>query len=107
MKTRLLVLLAGTFVIFSVVRCFAGSTPFYEAHCKELLPVFTLGENSKPTKDQESVLCACIWNDLDEADRVTSEKIHQGKEAQISAPEKQVFITHFGEVVDKCGGMKL
>jgi len=86
-KTRLLVLLlVGVFMALPIARCFADS-PHYEAHCKEPLPVFTLGENSNPTKDQESALCACIWNGLDQSDRVTSENIRQGKESQVSASD--------------------
>ena len=36
------------------------TAPHYEAHCAEHLPVFTLGENSHPTKAQEAALCACV-----------------------------------------------
>jgi hypothetical protein len=105
-KTRLLVLLAGAFMALPIARCFADS-PHYEAHCKEPLPVFTIGENSNPTKDQESALCACIWNSLEQSDRVTSENIRQSKESQVSASELQDFIRSFRDALEKCGGMKL
>ena len=29
--------------------------------CDEFIPVFTLGENSNPTKIQREKLCLCIW----------------------------------------------
>jgi hypothetical protein len=106
-KTRLLVLLlVGVFMTLPIARCFADSL-LYEAHCKEPLPVFTLGKNSNPTKDQESALCACIWNGLDQADRVTSENARQGKESELSTSELRMFAARFGDVVRKYGGMKL
>ena len=81
--------------------------PFYEAHCKEPLPVFTLGENSNLTKDQEIALCACIWNNLGKWERETSEKIAKGKESEISWLNKRAFPARFGAAMEKCGGMKL
>jgi hypothetical protein len=100
------VLLVGVFMALPTARCIADSS-LYEAHCNEPLPVFTLGENSNPTKEQEAALCACIWNGLAQSDRVTSENIRQGKESQVFASELQAFMGHFGDVLEKCGGMKL
>lgn len=80
---------------------------FHEVHCKEPLPVFTLGANSNPTKDQESALCTCIWNNLGRWERETSEKIAQGKESEISWLNKHGFPDRFGSALEKCGGMKL
>ena len=81
--------------------------PFYEVHCKEPLPVFTLGENSNPTKDQETALCACIWKNLGKWEGETSEKIAQGKESEISWLNMHAFPARFGSALEKCGGMKL
>ncbi len=79
----------------------------FEVHCVEPLPVFTLGENSKPTKEQQAALCACIWQNLGSWERRTSEKIAQGKELEISELHLYAFPSRFGGALEKCGGMKL
>jgi hypothetical protein len=79
----------------------------YEAHCKEPLPVFTLGEHSNPTKTQEAALCACIWDNLTGWEREVSEKIAQGKESEVSEMHLRAFPARFGSAIEKCGGMKL
>ena len=83
------------------------SGPHWEAHCKEPLPVFTLGVHSNPTKEQETALCACIWQNLGRWEREVSEKIARGKESEISWLHRQAFPSRFGSAVEKCGGMKL
>jgi hypothetical protein len=82
-------------------------SPPYEAHCKEPLPVFTLGERSNPTKDQEAALCACIWRTLGDWERRTAEQMTEGKESEISWLDKTAFPARFGKAVEKCGGMNL
>lgn len=79
----------------------------YEAHCKEPLPVFTLGENSQPTKMQEATLCACIWQNLGGWEREVSEKIARGKTSEISKMHMRAFPPRFMSALEKCGGMKL
>jgi hypothetical protein len=79
----------------------------YEVRCKEPLPVFTLGENSNPTKSQEATLCGCIWENLGSWERKTSERIAAGKESEVSQLHLRAFPARFGSVVEKCGGMKL
>ena len=81
--------------------------PHYEAHCKEPLPVFSLGEHSNPTKAQEEKLCSCIWNNLSGWERDVSEKLAQGKGSEVSALHMQAFPPRFGAAVKKCGGMDL
>lgn len=71
----------------------------YEAHCKEPLPVFTLGEYSNPTKAQEEKLCACIWESLSGWEREVSEKISQGKESEVSAMHLRAFPPRFGDAI--------
>jgi len=106
-KTRLLVLLAaGAFVALPAALCFADS-PHYVAHCNEPLPEFTLGQTSHPTQDQGSALCACIWNYLNQPDRIISQNIREGRLSDGSAPGVQAFIGRFGDAIEKCGGMKL
>lgn len=85
----------------------APSKPPYEAHCKEPLPVFTLGENSNPTTEQEAALCACIWQTLEGWERETAEKIARGNESEISELHMRAFPSRFGSAIEKCGGMKL
>jgi hypothetical protein len=105
-KAPLLVLLAISGVMaLPIARCLAASSD--EPSCKEPLPEFTLGQESQPTKDQESALCACIWSNFSQSERVTSENIRQNKLSQISTPERNAFISQFGDVLEKCGGMKL
>lgn len=108
MNTRLLALIVASsaFMALPVVPCFADG-PYYEAHCKEPLPEFTLGKNSHPTQDQESALCACIWGGLSQSDRAISQNIREGKLTDSSAPGVQVFIGQFGDAIEKCGGTKL
>lgn len=79
----------------------------YEAHCKEPLPVFTLGENSQPTKAQEAALCTCIWQNLGSWEREASKKIAQGKQSEVSEMHMRAFMPRFGSALEKCGGMKL
>lgn len=81
--------------------------PHYEAHCKEPLPVFTLGENSQPTKAQESALCACIWQNLGGWEREVSKNIAEGKTSMISELHMRAFPPRFMSALEKCGGMKL
>jgi hypothetical protein len=82
------------------------ATP-YEVHCSEPLPVFTLGEKSTPTKDQEAALCACIWQSLGSWEREVSKKITEGKQSEVSGLHMRAFPSRFGSAVKKCGGMKL
>jgi hypothetical protein len=81
--------------------------PMYEAHCKEPVPVFTLGQHTNPTKDQEAVLCACIWNHLGSWERRTSEQMSQGKDSDISWLNRNAFPSRFGKAIRECGGMDL
>jgi hypothetical protein len=85
----------------------ASSGPPYEAHCKEPLPVFTLGVNSHPTKEQESLLCSCVWENLHGWERDTSEKISQGKESEVPEMYLRGFPSRMGSAIKKCGGMNL
>ncbi len=85
----------------------ASSTPHYEAHCKEPLPVFTLGEHSSPTREQEAALCACIWQTLGAWERRVSEKIAQGRESEVSWLDMHAFPSRFGSAIEQCGGAKL
>src|SRR5689334_9910575 len=50
----------------------SSGVSIYEIHCKEPLPIFTLGKNSHPTQTQEAALCACIWGNLGEWGREAS-----------------------------------
>ena len=79
----------------------------YEPHCAEPLPVFTLGKNSNPTKAQEIALCACIWKNLGAWARTASEKIVKGQASEVSWLHMRAFPSRFGQVFQKCGGMKL
>lgn len=83
-----------------------GGKPF-EVRCKEPLPVFTLGEKSKPTQEQVTALCACIWGNLGNWERSTSEKIVAGKKTEVSEMYMRAFPSRFGSALEKCGGMKL
>lgn len=102
------------FAAITLLACSQGTAlaaapegPHYEAHCKEPLPVFTLGENSHPTKAQEAALCSCIWKILGSWEREVSEKIAQGKQSEVSEMSMRAFMPRFGSALEKCGGMKL
>ena len=79
----------------------------YEAHCAEPLPVFTLGPQSHPTKEQESALCACIWSQLGDWGRAMSEKVAARKNSDVSGLSTFAFTAKFGSAVYSCGGGKL
>ena len=85
----------------------ASQDTFYEAHCSEPLPVFTLGENSHPTKAQEKTLCACIWENLGKWERETAAKFKEGRDSDIPWIYKQGFPSRFKNALEKCGGVKL
>ena len=74
--------------------------------CKESLPVFTLGRNSRPGDDQVKKLCSCIWAEFPEdgADRRTSASLRSGKSP---GAEMQPFAQRFGDALKKCGGYSL
>jgi hypothetical protein len=78
-----------------------------EVQCKEPLPTFTLGEKSNPTKAQEAVLCACIWQNLGGWERDVSTKIAKGRESEVSQMHLRAFPARFGSALEKCGSMKL
>ena len=81
--------------------------PLWESDCQEPLPVFTLGEDSNPTEEQEAAFCACIWRNLGGWEREVSEKIARGKDSEISWLHRRAFPSRFGSAIEKCGGMKL
>ena len=71
----------------------------------EPLPEFTLGPTSNPTKDQQSALCACIWNHLGDWERRTAEQIVHGPLP--SEFYQKAFVPRFGTALKDCGGMNL
>src|SRR5690554_6742507 len=79
----------------------------YEVQCKEPLPIFTLGEKSNPTKEQETALCACIWQNLGGWERDVSTKVAKGRESEVSQMHLRAFPARFGSALKQCGGMKL
>jgi hypothetical protein len=79
----------------------------HEAHCKEPMPAFTLGEHSNPTKEQEIALCSCIWSNLGAWERRASEKMSQGNGAEVSFLDRTAFPSRFGRAIKQCGGMDL
>jgi hypothetical protein len=105
MKAHVLVFIATAFSVLPLACNAADPVPF-EVECKEPLPEFTLGEKSHPTKDQEAALCTCIWNGLDQPDRVLSEKILRN-DLNVNPSEVQNYSGRFGDVLEKCGGLKL
>lgn len=79
----------------------------YEARCKEPIPVFTLGEKSNPTKEQENALCTCVWDNLKGWEREVSKKLAEGKQSEVSEMHMRAFPPRFGGAIEKCGGMNL
>jgi len=83
------------------------NTP-YEAHCKEPLPVFTLGRESNPTKAEEEALCSCIWESLDHKwEREMANDMKQGISKAKDDWRFRGFMSRFGDAISKCGGMEL
>jgi hypothetical protein len=79
----------------------------YAVHCSKPLPVFTLGNDSNPTKKQEDALCECIWKNLGQWEREVAEKISQGRGSEVSKLQMSSFPYRFGSAIKKCGGMDL
>lgn len=84
-----------------------GGPQHLEIHCREPLPVFTLGENSNPTPEQQAALCSCIWQNLGQWAQEASRKIVEGKESEVSALDMRAYPARFGSTLKQCGGMKL
>jgi hypothetical protein len=74
--------------------------------CLEKLPIFTLGENSRPTQKEVSTLCSCIWNEFPEGgwEQRTSIKIRDGIDPGWRG---KGLISRFGKAVEECGGYGL
>jgi hypothetical protein len=74
--------------------------------CSEPLPIFTLRENSNPSKTQVQKLCKCIWDSLPEGgwerDAATKARNNQKPNSRLGD-----FIPKFGESLKKCGGYQL
>jgi hypothetical protein len=84
----------------------AASQAVRSIKCDQPLPEFTLGENSQPTDEQVSALCACIWDKLPEKgwERRTSALIKAGEDAGWRA---RPFMARFSSALEDCGGMQL
>ncbi len=78
-----------------------------EIRCSEPLPIFTLGLNSKPSRDQQVSLCECIWQKLGAWERKASEAIRNGKEAELTYVQRNGFPSRFGSAFESCGGKSL
>lgn len=74
--------------------------------CLEKLPIFTLGENSRPTQKEVSILCSCIWNEFPEGgwEQRTSIKIRDGIDPGWRG---KGLISRFSKALEKCGGKDL
>jgi hypothetical protein len=84
-----------------------SKAPIHVVRCKQPMPEFTLGPQTVLSTTDEEALCACIWNELGEWERRTSELIAQGKEAEVSYMHMRAFPSRFGSAMEKCGGMDL
>lgn len=81
-------------------------TPFV-VRCTEPLPEFTLGIDSNPSELEVTVLCGCIWEELGDWERRTSQALTEGRDSKVSAMHKRGFPSRFGSVVKQCGGMDM
>ena len=74
--------------------------------CLEKLPIFTLGENSRPTQKEVSILCSCIWNEFPEGgwEQRTSIKIRDGIDPGWRG---KGLISRFVKALEECGGKDL
>ncbi len=77
-----------------------------EVICAEPLPIFTLGEMSKPSDQQVKELCSCIWNSFPKNgwEQRTS---HLLRNKQDPGWRGQAFTSRFGDAMKSCGGMSL
>jgi hypothetical protein len=79
----------------------------YVVRCtSEPLSEVTLGPASRPSRQQETELCACIWGSLGSWERRTAEQLAQGRESEVSALNLAAFPARFGSAVERCGGME-
>ncbi len=82
---------------------FIDSKPL-EIKCEEPLPPFTLGNDSRPSREQVSTLCSCIWGDLNDWEKGISQALVDGKSSSIKKLEQTAFPASFRRAVKKCGG---
>ncbi len=78
-------------------------------NCSEPLPRFTLGEHSNPTNKQASDLCACIWSEMETAEKSIMERagFKGGDESKISDSEMDKITAAFHRSMLNCGGYAL
>ena len=77
-----------------------------EVICAEPLPIFTLGEKSKPTEQQVKELCSCMWNSFpkDGWEQRTSQLI---RNKQDPGWRGSAFVSRFGDAIKACNGMSI
>ena len=83
-----------------------AAEPFVVA-CREPIPEFTLGADSKPSNTEVARLCACIWDKLGGWEKNTARAFSQGRRADVSALNQRAFPARFGDAVTACGGRDL
>lgn len=78
-----------------------------EIQCKEPLPAFTLGRESRPSEERIYNLCSCMWEDFSEWEKNVSQAIAEGRDSETPTLEQYAFPASFRRAVKKCGGMDL
>ncbi len=78
-----------------------------EIKCKEPLPSFTLGRESRPSEEQITALCSCMWNDLNDWEKRASQAAEENKFSEVPILERTAFPASFRRAVKNCGGMEL
>jgi hypothetical protein len=80
-----------------------GSGPLYTLHCSEPLPIFKRSSKVPRTPELDAALCKCIWDRLDDANRITAEKMSKNEWNHISSHDGEYFQSHFGSTAVACG----
>ena len=75
----------------------SGTDEQLEISCKEPLPVFTLGEGDRLTKNEQEELCSCVWESLSVSDRGFIRTIKSAP-----ADKVQKWSYRFGDAIRKC-----
>ena len=74
----------------------------YTVTCRVPLPMMQLDLISKPTRQQEDMLCSCIWSNLDEKDRAIARALRENRAAPSDA-----YDSHLTELLEYCGAGRL
>lgn len=70
--------------------------------CSQPMPSLDLGTRAKPTKEQATALCACIWGKLAQTDRNFAEALKKETADVADTIKMDSFSNNFGSALEGC-----